>query len=217
MFAKNYARHYELFHNDKPYKEEIDFVCKWARKPRSILDIGCGTAHYWEYFWKHDAFVIGVEKSKEMIASSKHGPRIDCLDAAGIGNFKRKITFDAATALFDVINYIPWHGWWKDVPLKNGGYFVFDIWDTEKVKADGFKKTVKTVGGLTRTIEPLTQDDKKVELLVNVFDGEISATEVHKMFLYSHKDIKKFCGNKFEIIETKATEGWQKWYKLRRK
>lgn len=133
--------------------------------------------------------------------------------------------FDCVTALFDVINYIPNHSWWKNLPLKQGGYFIFDIWDKEKVDSEGFKQTIKKVGTAIRTITPLHNqilppfgyDGKKVDLSIMIEDKGIQFFEQHRMYIWSYEDIIKFCGEEFEIVEVKKTKKWQTFYKLKRK
>ena len=211
MFQENYARHYDLFNHDKPYKKEIEFVYSWAGKPKSIFDIGAGTGSYWKYYPK-GTIIFGVDKSKDMVWQSK-----DVVQADITKYVYTKERFDCATALFDVLNYIPKHDWWKNIPLKKGGYFIFDVWDKDKVNKDGFKKTTKVVNGITRTIYPIEGTNDSVDLNV-VFGGSDQIfNELHKMYFYSMDDIKKFCGNDFEIVEVKPTKTWQVWYKCRRK
>jgi hypothetical protein len=125
-----YSKVYDLLNQDKKYQEECEFVYRWASMPNSIIDIGCGTANYWKYF---PVRPLGIEKSKEMILQSEYFKDILCED---ITEFTppRNIEFDCAIALFDVLNYIHDHSWWENLPIKKGGYFIFDIWDMEKVK-----------------------------------------------------------------------------------
>ncbi len=213
MFARDYAAYYGIFNSDKPYGDEIEFVYKWAENPDSIFDIGCGLGDYWKHY-PEEVKILGVERSLAMISQSSRYKNIIC---AEIENYKPDRIFDCATALFDVINYIPKHDWWKNIPIKKGGYFIFDIWDKEKVDKDGFKRTQKTVGPATRTIQPIFYAGKTVSLEITVeAEGKVY-NENHAMLVWSHEDIEKFCGEEFEIVETKETESWQKWYKLRRK
>lgn len=208
---RRYAEIYEDFNKKKPYQKEIEFVYNWAEKPKTIIDIGCGTANYWDYF---PSFLVqGLERSKDMIRQSKHSQSIVHGDAMKFPLFPRR--FDCATALFDVINYIPIHDWWYRIPVRIGGYFVFDVFDYVKSRAEGFRKTVRRAGGWTRTITPLTAG-KVIILTLEFKKKEESFNEEHIIFMHSHQDILKYCGSCYEIIETKKTDTWQKWYKLKR-
>ncbi len=215
MFAKCYSQYYELFNSDKPYKKEIEFVYKWAGNPSRILDIGCGTANYWQHF-PHDCFIVGIDSSKEMIAASKHKNRI--LHQNVLEGFKRTwLQVGLVTALFDVINYIPDHSWWKDLPLQKGGHFIFDIFNESMVKRDGFRATKKTIGSISRMISPLNYDGKKIILEIKFGGNGLKLQELHTMYIWSEKDIESFCGREFGIVEVKNTSTWQQWWKLQRK
>lgn len=214
MFAQRYAKYYDSFYRDKPYKKEINFVYKWAGKPMSIFDIGCGTAKYWIYY-PPGTRLMGIDSSLDMVNRAQD-KRITCAGAENyslVGYEK----FDCATALFNVINYISRHDWWKNIPLKKGSYFIFDILDRKKVNKEGFKQTIKAIDGILRIITPLGPNKKEVKLNVTIAGRDIEDTELHKMYVYSESDIKRFCGRQFEIVDKKGTKTWQTWYKLRRK
>ena len=210
MFNKNYSAYYDLLNSEKPYEDEIKFVYKWAGRPKWIFDIGCGNGSYWKYY-PAGTGIIGIDRSKSM------GKNSNQVIYADITKYKANGKFDCATALFDVINYIPRHDWWKNIPIEKGGFFIFDIWDKEKVDQEGFDTTSKMYGYVYRRIIPRCYDGKKVNLLIEVSDEFGIGIEEHTMYVYSHEDIEKFCGKEFEIWDTRSTKKWQKWYKLRRK
>lgn len=214
MFQRHYAKHYELFNLDKPYKKEIQFVYKWADKPKWIFDIGCGAAHYWKYY-PDTVHIFGVDKSMDMVRRAESQGSIICADIKEYAH-QHQGKFECATALFDVMNYIDEHNWWRELPLEKGGFFIFDIWDKEKVSEDGFRETQKGVGKLTRTIRPLAVDGDSVELELMVDDDGVIIKERHKMYLHSHQDIEKFSEPDFKIEAVKKTKSWQTWYKLKR-
>ncbi len=199
-----YAKYYDLINSNKNYKKEVDFIWLWAGKPETILDLGCGTASYWKYFPK-DIRLVGIEKSEDMIKFSKYKNRIlvsDIMDGLNINK-----NFDCIVSLFDVINYLPNQNWWRKLPLKKGGYFIFDIWNLNKVNKEGFKTTKKG----NRIIKAI-RNKNKVVLDITLPDCK----ETHIMYLYSDKDINKFCGKYFKIVDKKETDTWQTWYKLER-
>ena len=213
MFNRNYSKYYDLLNRDKPYQKEIKFVYRWAKKPKSIFDIGCGTGSYWKYY-PPKTKIFGVDKSRSMSAQPNDRGEIICADITGL---KVESQFDCATALFDVINYIPTHDWWKRIPVKKMGYFIFDIWDKNKIDQDGFRTTVKNIGDISRSIIPINHNERSVTLLIDVYVGKKYFKEKHKMYLHSHEDILNFCGKEFEIVSVKSTKFWQTWYKCKRK
>ena len=210
MFADTYARNYQAFNKDKPYRKEVEMVYRWAEKPKSILDVGCGTAHYWRYF-PEDVHIRGIERSEYMIRQSEHRSKIKCQAVQQKIHHK---DFDCVTAIFDVINYIPEHDWWGKLPLKQGGFWIFDLWDKDKIKREGFKETRKYADGMWRVIAPMDQDDTSVNLKITLTNSTTCISEFHKMYLYDKEDILGFCGKEFRIVDVKPTERWQSWYKL---
>lgn len=211
MFAKNYSTFYELLNQDKPYEQEIRFIYDWANKPKSIFDIGCGTGNYWKFYPKKTR-IVGIDQSRHMAHGLKN---IICAD---IRKYKHKGRFDCATALFDVLNYIPNNTWWKNIPLKKGGYFIFDIWDTKKIEQDGFKKTTKLIDHTTRHITPIRVEPKSVDLQIDVLIGNRDFEEIHTLYLHSYADILAACAsNGFEVVGVRSTKKWQTWYKCVKK
>jgi SAM-dependent methyltransferase len=213
----SYAEYYDLINSDKPYKKECEFVYEWAGKPVKILDIGCGTASYWRYFPLSSVKMIGWEKSQEMINRSKYATYIYTHDVVDPGTLTLEIQeFDCVFALFDVVNYMPSHRWWPSLPLKKGGFFIFDIWDIEKVNKECFQERTKEHFGFRRIIKLDHRVGDKVTLTVKGVDKFLSFEENHTLYLYSEADILNYCGRNFEIVEKKETDTWQTWYKLRK-
>jgi len=222
MFARNYARYYDKLNKRKPYQREIDFVYLWGECPKKILDIGCGTASYWKYFPPH-VKIMGLEPSKAMRALSPHKNLIIpeyAEDIACLTENRRFMeiigTADAVYALFNVVNYMLFHNWWYQIPVKPGGYFIFDVYDYDKMEKERFKKTVRHIGGVKRTITPKEVDRKRAILNISIEAEGRKFSEEHHLYLYDHSDINRYCHNNFEIVDEVSTPTWQKWYKLRR-
>jgi len=214
MFSKPYADLYELLNRQKNYKQEIEFIWSWARRPKKIIDIGCGTANYWKYYPKGTE-LKGIDKSEYMIDVSEHKTNIMHGDISEIKSITGK--YELATALFDVISYIPNNDWWKYLPLNSGNYFIFDMWDEEKINKEGFKDTVRIIGNIKRTIKPISFTGDKVILKVHVIGPGFEVNEIHEMNIYSLDDIFEFCGEEYEIVDVKKTDSWRTWVKLKRK
>jgi len=214
VFAKAYAQYYELLNHKKDYKKEIEFVWNWARQPMRILDLGAGTAHYWQYY-PEGVVVRGIERSYEMIEMSPYRNCIACQEIQKVDGFDGP--FDLVTALFDVMAYLKDHTWWKNLPLESGGYFIFDMWDKEKVLKDGFKMTILVVKDVVRLITPIYHDEHKVRLQIDLTSSTVCMSEVHEMFLYDLEDIVELAGKEYELTGVQKTENWQTWIKLKRR
>jgi hypothetical protein len=214
MFAERYAKSYDLLNREKPYKKEVEFVYRWARKPKSIFDIGAGTGSYWKHYPKGTE-IIGMDRS---MAMADQNDLVVCGDITKMKKGFCRAEFDCATALFDVLNYIPRHDWWKNIPVKKGGYFIFDVWDAEKVMRQGFEERIKAADGVVRHILPSGWNGKSVDLRIDLYEPATPRhREVHRMYVHTDADIKRFCGKEFELVATKTTRTWQKFYKCKRK
>ena len=138
-----YSKYYDMIYKKKNYLKETNYVLSHLKKkPKNILDIGCGTGSHLNYFSKKKIDTIGVDFSKQMISIAKQknpGLKFFHKDAK---NFLFKSKFDLITSLFHVTSYI-----YKDNDLlkifknvkkhlnKNGTY-IFDYWNREAVKKD---------------------------------------------------------------------------------
>ncbi len=94
----------------------------------NILDIGCGQGYFLENLKINDKKAFGIDLSVEQIKVCKDKG----LDASAIALDEVKEKFDCATAIFDVLNYIPKNeieNFIKDTyeVLNDGGYFIFDV------------------------------------------------------------------------------------------
>lgn len=203
---KEYAKYYDKIYKDKPYKKEIEFVYNWANKPKSILDLGCGTASYWKYYPK-ETLMLGIEQSKEMKKQSKYAYKIALADFTKLNMKSYFKNIDCVTALFDVVNYTKSLNWIKKLPLKKDGVFIFDMWEYDKVIEDGF--SFKKTNGRTIYGE---REGREVNMYISI-NG---VAEEHKMYLHSREDLINACGNKFLIESVGPTKTWQTWYKLRK-
>ena len=98
------------------------------KEPKTLIDIGCGQGEFCRIMEHNGIKTLGVDLSSKQIEIAKSkGIDAQCMDIKDITQ-----KFDCATAVFDVINYLP-----KDYIasflgyvyrlLEKGGYFIFDI------------------------------------------------------------------------------------------
>ena len=99
-----------------------------SKEPTTLIDIGCGQGEFCYVMGYNGVKAFGVDLSAKQIEMAKQKD-VDakCIDIKDI-----KTKYDCATAVFDVINYIPN----KDLKaflthsynlLNVNGYFIFDI------------------------------------------------------------------------------------------
>lgn len=143
----DYARYYNLLYADKPYAKEVDFVLSClsqaGAKPRTLLDLGCGTGRHALEMAQRGVSVTGVDMSETMLSMGKTAladcpaAQAACLPAMQYGDARTVRlgkTFDAVTSLFHVMSYQTTEDDALAVlttareHLKQGGMFLFDFW-----------------------------------------------------------------------------------------
>ncbi len=111
----------EALHN--AFKEIIDEL-----NPKSLIDIGCGQGAFLEILNSSKTNTFGIDLSSSQIeVCISRNINARCIDLCNIDE-----KFDCATAIFDVINYIPKKNIRKFFEcssnvLNKDGYFIFDI------------------------------------------------------------------------------------------
>lgn len=212
---EGYAKHYDLIYKDKDYKGEAEFVYEWANKPKTILSLGCGTGGH-ERYWCEKARVVGIDNSKEMLKRAHKHKNIEYIHR-DIKDYETGRKFDCVVAMFNVMGYYPlWHTLSK-LPLKSGGYFIFDCWDYNKIIKDKPRITTQWIDNkYLRVIIPMEEYHSWLGfniLIIRSYSKVIS--EFHKIFTYIKEEtegISKDYG--YKVIDIKDTSGWTKWYKL---
>ncbi|MGB0990653.1 MAG: class I SAM-dependent DNA methyltransferase [Halarcobacter sp.] len=95
----------------------------------NILDVGCGQGFFIESLNLNQKNAYGIDLSSEQIDACKQRgvENVACIDLKDV-----KEKYDCATAIFDVINYIPKDSlkeFFENVykALNDKGYFIFDV------------------------------------------------------------------------------------------
>ena len=100
----------------------------FEKECKNIIDIGCGKGAFIMHLLVNQVKAYGIDLSNEQIKVCKsYGLNANCLDIKDV-----KDKFDCATAIFDLVNYIP-----KDELIQflqnvnnvliKGAYFIFDV------------------------------------------------------------------------------------------
>jgi len=108
------------------HKQFMEFVM--LNELDNIIDIGCGQGYFLDNLKINKKTAFGIDLSVEQIkvCEAKN------LNAKAIALSDVKEKYDCATAIFDVLNYIPsehLEGFIQEtnLVLNQGGYFVFDV------------------------------------------------------------------------------------------
>jgi len=138
-----YALYYDLLYSDKDYEGECDFIEeifeKYAdKKPKNILDIGCGTGGHLVPLLKRGYNLVGLDFSLTMLRFAREKLNKLGWDAElynkDIRDFDLKKKFDSCLCMFAVLNYVTTNEELLQ-SLKNirshlsyNGLLIFDFW-----------------------------------------------------------------------------------------
>jgi SAM-dependent methyltransferase len=148
------AEYYDLFYQNKPYREEAQYVADLIqlRRPnaQTILDLGCGTGLRSLEMVRLGYQVSGLDQSSAMLAVARQHlvnstgvpPRALDFIAGDITNFSIDKSYDAIISLFHVFSYLTSEELLRKAVacsfrhLKSGGIFLFDYWHGPGVLKD---------------------------------------------------------------------------------
>lgn len=133
---------------DQDYEKWADYIeelfRKYNKKPKLVLDLGCGTGSITNILAKRGYDMIGVDLSADMLNVAKDKATVENLDilylCQDIREFELYGTVDAIICTLDVINYITDP---KDLDrvfalvknyLNPDGIFIFDINTEHKLR-----------------------------------------------------------------------------------
>ncbi len=94
----------------------------------NVIDIGCGQGAFIMHLLANKVKAYGIDLSTEQIKICKdYGLNAKCTDIKDV-----KDSFDCATAIFDLVNYIPKNDLVQFLQnvnkvLEDGAYFIFDV------------------------------------------------------------------------------------------
>jgi ubiquinone/menaquinone biosynthesis C-methylase UbiE len=136
---KDIAPYYDRLMDDVNYEAWVDYVkniCILNRlKPKTVLDLGCGTGIPTLHLFKEGYRVIGLDGSMEMlrVAKEKLASFNPVLILGRFENFTLKKKIDLVISLFDSLNNLIEEGSLQETfmcverSLTRGGIFVFDM------------------------------------------------------------------------------------------
>ena len=142
VFDKEYSSIYDTMYAGKDYAGECDYLEKLFKsagvKPRTILDLGCGTGSHAVPLAKRGYRVTGVDLSPGMLAAARRkageaGASVE-FRRGDISRMRPVGRFDAVICMFAVMGYqlenerVAAACRLARRSLKPGGIFVFDCW-----------------------------------------------------------------------------------------
>ncbi|MEK6819066.1 MAG: class I SAM-dependent methyltransferase [Nanoarchaeota archaeon] len=213
----DYAKYYNLVYTTKDYKQEADFVYNWANKPKTILELGCGTGQHAKYWTDKTNVIYAVDNSQEMINQAYKHPKIKYM-CIPLQDLDPNTLFDCVFSLFNVMGYTLLEYSLDKIPITKNGIFIFDVWDASKFKKYPSVVKVKhfNLGYRVAIPEQITDRLIKIDYII-VEDRKVQVFERHFVQGYFRKDIEKLCKlHKYKIVGVRPTKDWSCWYKLRK-
>ena len=217
---KEYAHYYNLIYKDKPYAKEVKFVFDWlGYKPKIILDMGCGTGKHAQHFAKKSV-VLGIDQSVHMLDKAYRHKRISywCIP---IGKeLKGFPKLECAVALFNICGYVRLEEILPHLQLKKGGHFIFDCWDSSKIRNDPPQLRSKRISDKTYRLSiPHQIVDNKIRIdYIIVDNSKVTVFEEHSIYLYHPLEIVMIADRYgYKVTDIHKTKNWDMWYKLEKK
>ena len=213
----DYAKYYNLIYQTKDYKQEADFVYNWANKPKTILEIGCGTGQHAKYWVNKANTIYAIDSSEEMLKEAYRHPKIKYMNIP-LQDISYGILFDCVFSLFNVIGYTLLEFSLGKIPIKKNGIFIFDVWDASKFKASPPTIKIQYFDLGYRVAIPEKISDRLIMIdYIIVENRKVQVFERHFVQGYFKKDIEKLCKlHNYKIEDVKSTKDWACWYKLQK-
>jgi SAM-dependent methyltransferase len=219
VFDKQYSNFYDRFYREKDYDYECDLIEEVFRlydtRPRSILDLGCGTGSHALILARRGYQVTGVDHSPHMLEAAGRKARAENLEITFLQQdisaltLDRETSFDAVISMFAVIGYVAENAQLEQTfanlrkHLVPGGVFLFDCWYGPAVLTQRPETRVHTYTGnqnhrLIRIVTP-EPDTLKQVVAVNYRVLEIEGdrvlnetSETHRMRYFFPMEIRYF-------------------------
>ncbi|MBM3947558.1 MAG: class I SAM-dependent methyltransferase, partial [SAR202 cluster bacterium] len=209
-----YAAYYDLLYAGKEYEAECDFLeSVWERfgvRPRSVLDLACGTGGHALPLARRGYELHGVDLSAPMLAHCEAKARaagvpvtVVCQDLRSLALHR---TFDAAICMFDAIGYLAGNDDLRAgltrirAHVAPGGLFVCDFWHAAAILRAHAQTRVrefplpdgKGIRLSTTTLDPERQVGE-VQFRVLAFQGDrltADVTEVHPVRYFLPQEMR---------------------------
>jgi len=225
QFGSLYSQYYELLYQDKDYAKEADYVDRLIQqnldRPKTILNLGCGTGKHDELLHDRGYQIHGVDMSEEMLVIAKNKEKSGLhFSQANIQQLSLSQTFDAAISLFHVMSYQTTNLALDQVfsgvsrHLNNDGLFIFDFWYGPAVLTDLPKNTIKRLESdqvkVLRVAEPSMHVDlNTVNVNFDIFitqksDNQLThQKELHTMRFFFDPELEEICSRHGFRVESK--------------
>jgi SAM-dependent methyltransferase len=206
-----YSQYYDLLYTTKNYAAEVQYIDELIQKvatgAKTILELGSGTGKHAKLLAPRGYNIVGIERSVEMVAIANNpATKGASFQVGDISTSKLNEKFDIAISLFHVLSYLTTNAELIKTflntadHLRDGGYFIFDVWYTAAVYVQKPETRVKRMENAEIEVIRLAESsidyrtnvvDVHYEILVhNKHSGKYeSVREIHPMRHFSESEI----------------------------
>lgn len=187
-------------------------LLEWLRlhnlKPRTSMDLGCGTGILCEILYKNGIQASGMDFSRGMIEIAKAGNPDISYDVADMITYRPNTQYDLVTCTGDALNHI---GNLADIEkifcnvyayLSPGGYFIFDILNEHEISTSepfemDFSDSIRV------WFQMLNLGEHRVNLKIRVYEnGELRFEENIRETVYDPEAVcALLCRCGFEVVK----------------
>lgn len=194
---KNFSYYYDEIMEIIEYDEWVNFIKPLLKKDDTILDLACGTGTLAISLANLGYKVFGLDLSDEAINVAKEKAKINHVDidfkVLDMSDFKYENQFDVITCFFDSVNFLTL----EQIPLmmdsvyqnlKDGGYFIFDLFTHNKMKFFN-NTTIKDKLSFAKYKWKMKVKDNILIHKIEINDNKEIVKEEYKEYFYNYEDI----------------------------
>jgi SAM-dependent methyltransferase len=230
---EKFGDYYDLiYQGTENYEKECDaleknFAKLCQRKPKSILDVGCGTGSHSVILSKRGYNVTGIDISKTMIKKAKEKAKKEKVKTEffvqDMQNIKLNKKFDCAICIFGGFGYILKY---EDLVnalsglrqhLNKDCLFIFEFWNVGGIRPSPYQSWMKTQDENV-TLYRLSESNFDPQTNVLNIDFHFilirkdklveTFNETHKIKCYTLVEIRKYLeDNDFKLISARDWDG----------
>jgi SAM-dependent methyltransferase len=159
MAYERFSKYYDLIYQNINHEKECDLLeelfSKYCqKKPKKILDVGCGTGSHSIILSKRGYNITGIDASETMIEKARDKAKREQLSIDFLVQDMRRIKlqreFDCAICMFGGFGYIHTYNDLADLlsglkkHLNKDSLFIFEFWNIGGLKPTPYQSWMKT-------------------------------------------------------------------------